>query len=909
MTPIRDILIVHHSHTDIGYTNYQDNVFALHREYFRRALDLAERYADGAEGEQFKWTGETTILTEDFLRHASSRDVERLQTLHRAGLIDFGGMYCNLTPLATTDLLAQSLLVAANLRREYGLQIRYGMNCDVNGQSWGLVELLLDAGFEGFSMAINRVMARDPQPRPRGFRWVGPSGRALLTWHGEHYGYGHTLGIPRFQTQTGWGYDIDAAYPLVQGYLDHLQAHQYRYDFIMFQITSTFMWDNGGPQEDLVQFVREWNRRGWQPHLRLVTLDEFYARLAAQPHLETLTGDWTDWWAQGVASSAYETALNRQSHARYFTAGALGALLQGQPEHQPGDPQDGDQAWRGMLLYDEHTWGSYNSVMCPSAGDARGQGYRKLLYAYEGAAATTRLWQAVQHDLGARLPQPDSPRVVIFNPLPWARRVPLYLPAITPSGWEAAQLERSLELSAPQSEQAARIDYGVIDLPACGYTSLALRLEDPPPFAGAMDSAEGMAADYEPEFTPRRAPGLAADTQVRGDKWILENRYYRLRLDPASGAIASLVSKTDRREWVDSSAAWGLGHYIYETNRSPRGRRDMQVAFANVEDRDRQPELAPQRSGPTGVRSLNFVPGVGQGRLSARLDAPGAADVRVQVVLYDDLPWIDLIYDINKIAISDMESIYVAFPFALETPVPRYEVAGAIVEAETQQLPFACRDYYSVQHWVDLSDARGGITVATPDAPMIHLGGFTNHKYLSAMQREQPCLLSWPVNNHWFTNFQTSQSGWMRFRYRLLPHAGPFDPVAATRLGAEAAIEPLCGPVWDRPSGMAHRVFPFPPHLPEEASFLSLEPANVHLIGLKPAADGDGIILRLQELGGLESEFKLGFNLSRVQSAARCDLTETVIDAGVLKVDERTVSGRLEPYRIVTLRVRWAGTG
>ena len=71
-------------------------------------------------------------------------------------------MYCNWTPLATTEILSQWLMVAAQLRRDYGLDIRYGMNCDVNGQSWGLVELLLDAGFEGFSMAINRVMARDP---------------------------------------------------------------------------------------------------------------------------------------------------------------------------------------------------------------------------------------------------------------------------------------------------------------------------------------------------------------------------------------------------------------------------------------------------------------------------------------------------------------------------------------------------------------------------------------------------------------------------------------------------------------------------------------------------------------------------------------------------------------------------
>src|SRR5262249_48154135 len=164
---VKDILLVHHSHTDIGYTNYQDNVFALHRDYIGRAMDLAERYADGAEGERFRWTSETTILTDDFVRHASSSEVDRLRELHKRGLIDFGGMFCNWTPLASTEILARSFMVAQRLRQDYGFDIRYGMNCDVNGQSWGLVEMLLDSGFGGMAMAINRVMARDPQPRPR----------------------------------------------------------------------------------------------------------------------------------------------------------------------------------------------------------------------------------------------------------------------------------------------------------------------------------------------------------------------------------------------------------------------------------------------------------------------------------------------------------------------------------------------------------------------------------------------------------------------------------------------------------------------------------------------------------------------------------------------------------------------
>jgi alpha-mannosidase len=235
--------------------------------------------------------------------------------------------------------------------------------------------------------------------------------------------------------------------------------------------------------------------------------------------------------------------------------------------------------------------------------------------------------------------------------------------------------------------------------------------------------------------------------------------------------------------------------------------------------------------------------------------------------------------------------------------VARYEVAGAIVQAEAQQMRYATRDFYAIQNWVDLSNDQLGVTVASPDAPMLHLGGFTNHKYLAAMQLEQPLLVGWPVNNHWFTNFRGSQSGWLRFRYRLLPHTAPFDAVAATRFGAEAAVEPLLGPVWDRPAGLERRAVPAPVHLPEQTSFLVLEPAHVHLIGLKPAANGQGITLRLQELAGQPADFRLHFPHSQVVSAEVCSLLEERIDGPQPVAAGHEVRGQIEPYRLQTLRV------
>ena len=46
MSEIETIYVVNHSHTDIGYTDFQDICFQQHGEFVREALDLIEATAD-----------------------------------------------------------------------------------------------------------------------------------------------------------------------------------------------------------------------------------------------------------------------------------------------------------------------------------------------------------------------------------------------------------------------------------------------------------------------------------------------------------------------------------------------------------------------------------------------------------------------------------------------------------------------------------------------------------------------------------------------------------------------------------------------------------------------------------------------------------------------------------------------
>ena len=67
---IKEILFVHHTHTDIGYTHPQPVVFELHRRFIDEALDIAEQTADWPDDCRFRWTCEVTGITRDWWEHA-----------------------------------------------------------------------------------------------------------------------------------------------------------------------------------------------------------------------------------------------------------------------------------------------------------------------------------------------------------------------------------------------------------------------------------------------------------------------------------------------------------------------------------------------------------------------------------------------------------------------------------------------------------------------------------------------------------------------------------------------------------------------------------------------------------------------------------------------------------------------
>lgn len=412
MPSVEEIHLVHHTHTDIGYTHDQPIVWDLQRRFIDEALELVERDADKDTPDAFRWTIEATGPLLHWLRSASDIQIERFQRLEDIGRIEVMGMIGNITPLFNTVELVESFEPLRTLRNEYELDIQHAMNCDVNGQNWPLVDVLLDVGIEGFNMSINPYFGGVPLQFPDVFRWEGPSGRSIPALNGYHYTTGRTIGIGRDAEEFS-----DVFWPLIRRRLDQTD---YPLPALLIPCIHPYG-DNGPPFDGFSSFIRSWNEReevmnGERPRIKMATPGEYWEIVDEYlDELPVYRGDWTDFWNFGSVSSAFETAQNRESRRRLQTADALEAILgslgnQKSDRHPTRRSELGtrNQAWWDLQFYDEHTWGAEIAVSNHESEDVQNEWKHKASYAANASSLSKLLQRDGIAELAKQIPTQEG---------------------------------------------------------------------------------------------------------------------------------------------------------------------------------------------------------------------------------------------------------------------------------------------------------------------------------------------------------------------------------------------------------------------------------------------------------------------------------------------------------------------
>jgi alpha-mannosidase len=396
------------------------------------------------------------------------------------------------------------------------------MISDVPGYTWGIVPVLAQAGVKYFSIGPNecdRIGRTLAGWGDKIFYWRSPSGQErVLCWMANGYSF--------FHGAFGGGTLGEKGPKRLLAKLDGLERAGYPYDLV--QLRYSIGGDNGPPDPNLSDFVRKWNDTYLSPHLVISTVTEMFAAFEQRygDRIPEVTGDFTPYWEDGAGSSARETALNRETAERLVQTETLFALLA--PEKFPA--ADFAAAWRNAILYDEHTWGAWNSISEPDEPFVKEQWKVKQAYALDAANQSQHL---LAQTVGA-LPSSGAAvtAVDVYNTSSWTRTDLVTLPK------DLATAGDAVKDSAGVKTPSQRLSTG----------ELAFLAKDVPPFASVRYS-----------FSPDAAEGSG---EAFADGTTLRTPQIRVRVDAKTGAIVSLRDAAGK-ELVDSQAGVAVNDYRY----------------------------------------------------------------------------------------------------------------------------------------------------------------------------------------------------------------------------------------------------------------------------------------------------------------------------------------------------------
>jgi hypothetical protein len=822
--PVRkwEIYVLHHSHVDIGYTHVQTEVVRKHWEYFKQVIELARKSANYPEGARFKWNVEVLWAVDSYLKQATPNEREAFVDAVKKGWIGLDALYGNeLTALCRSEELIRLVDYAQKLRQRYDLTINSAMITDVPGYTWGIVPVLAQSGVKYFSVGPNRghrigytLSTWGDKP----FYWESPSGKEdILCWvAGEGYSFFHSGRLDSSK---------------LFNYLKRLSDSEYPYD--MVQLRYSIGGDNGPPDPKLSEYVKDWNEKYAYPKLVVATtremFDEFERRYSKKVPKDR--GDFTPYWEDGAGSSARETSINRDAAERLVQAETLWAML-----NPAGYPIDRFyDAWREVILYDEHTWGAHCSISQPDSDFTKAQWKIKQAFARDAEDKSHKLMNdsLAEH----RKETATVTSVDVFNTSSWERTDLVVLPKDMIS---AGDLVKDPDGKSLKSQ---RLSTG----------ELAFLAQDIAPFSTKRFTIQAGKVRF------------SGNVKAQGSQ--LSNRKIVLKVDEKTGAIGSFKLKGNNIELVNRKNGLGLNDYFYVAGREPSD---------------------PKRNGPVNVRVNEQGPLVAS--LLIESDAPGCHKLTRELRIIDGINRVDIINIIDKEKIYKQEGVHLAFAFNVPNGVMRIDTPWAVVRPESDQLPGACKNYFTVQRWVDVSNRDYGVTWATVDAPLIEVGDITSDprgKTVGWLKNIEPSttLYSYVMNNYWETNYKAGQEGPTTFRYSIMPHRR-FDSGRAARFGIESS-QPLIAVSVDNKSPVQH-------------SILSVKPAGVIVTAFKPSEDGTARIVRLFNAGGKSVKARLTWAKPAPETAWLSNLAEE-------KISKITKPINMAAYEIVTLRIPLTG--
>ncbi|MGH9343701.1 MAG: glycosyl hydrolase-related protein, partial [Terriglobia bacterium] len=751
----------------------------------------------------------------------------------------------------------RSLYYSKWLSRTYGVPFDYASSTDVPTYTGAYPSILASAGIKYWVAGPNSDRAplrlREQWNRKSPFWWQGPDGSKVLFWYARAYRELVSLfGLPFQETA---GYD---ALPV---FLQPFSNPGYKPDAILVNGSQA---ENVELDPQTATVVLEWDRNFAYPKLQYATFDDFFRYIDQHygDRLSTYKGDMGPFWEDGVGADALYTAEDRGNQNLALSAGVVSTVTHEVDPNLHAPAGELDDAWRDIVLYSEHTWRTAGSEMQEKSEDAARQLMVKDGFANHARFDAEDVADRAMGDLANEI-HVSAGTLVVFNALNWKRDALVETDLVGHNELVDMTTGKPVTVQPIYYEQGREhVRFMASDLPPVGYKCFQIRT------IAATGSGE-LQSDMNP---------------------VIENQYYRITVDPASGAVLSIYDKELGRELVDRRSPYRFGQYLYVTGGDGQTRivwshEDLPLAKLTVHPAANGQYLGAQRT-PWGY-DIRLQ--------SSDINTPS---VSLEILLFNFEKRIEFRYSVEKKYTTAKEGVYIAFPVQVTSPQFAYAAQQGWINPAKDIFGGGNVEWFTVQHWMAVDDASLAVGIVPVDAPLATFGDINRGEWPAEFRPKTSTIFSYAMNNYWHTNYPAGQGGKFTFRY-VITSADHLDPAALTRVGWES-MEPA---VIDQVIRQDKIDDPDKPLPAAGTSFLEIDAPNIVLVDWKLAENGNGTILRLEETAGRKTEATIRFPHASVEAASLCNAVEDN-----MKPLEKSGSGihvAFNPNQVLTVRVKF----
>jgi hypothetical protein len=671
-------------------------------------------------------------------------------------------------------------------------------------------------------------------------------------------------------------------------YYTHLKKLNYNLDFIYLTTAAApVCWDNSPPNIDVAKLITEWNERKKTPLIRYITPNELLERIKQNPieYYPLYKGDWTDYWNFGCGSTAVQTRISRAAKYKIYKADFLNSYND-MPKEQ--FKRISKEAWENIHLFDEHTWGSYNS-MDPDNDFSKIQFNAKDNFANDAHELAEYLLIDQLEDITINPENYDKQEgILVFNPTGKERTEYLRIP----DWWfEEGKRRRTARFGwqnrVEQIENAPQ--YGPVKLPAYSCSEIKMGSLKKAYKAYSLKSGE-----IKAQSEGRHLNVLETVVEESVTKFI-ESEFIRIEFDPANNRITRVFDKTNNWEVLDSESDFTFFQFVRETTDPlfKMGRRAYYARELNKEKFDISCWNTDwKRIYRTAVKPLGYQIIEKQTSIELELTfkVPGSKWFKQKFVLHQNKPGVEIMIEIMKKDIRTPESVYFVTPLNLNKGWEcTFDTAGIPLKLDEEQLPGASRDWFTVEKFVAMYNKKKCAVLICPDAPMIQPGDFNFGKRSKKIERnEKPLLIAWALNNYWDTNFRPTQPGYISLRY-IFKTYGNFDEQIVC---LDAEVETI--------SIEIHPLL----KLTKEGTknLIRTSGKGLKILYIKKSEDDTGLIFRLTNLDKTNYKHYIDLPGKKIKDAFITNTYENILYT--LKVDHTKIRFELPYKKIVTLLVR-----